>query len=92
MRRIANYLEMPISENRVAGIVQATAFDAMKAAAGETGAHGHFTAEKDRDVKHLIQPYHIAMVNKITMIEMPDLAARLEKIGMPWLFDHRESR
>ena len=92
VRRLANYLEMPISEYSVAAIVEKTTFDAMKTAAHEAGTDGHFTAAKDRDVMRLIQPYHIAMVNKITMSEMPNLSERLGKIGMPWLFEYRESR
>lgn len=89
IRRIAQYLEMPVDENRVGRITEATAFEAMKSTAKESGTDKHFTDAKDRNVKGFFQPYHITMVDRIVMQEFPDAAGRLGKAGVPWLFEYR---
>jgi sulfotransferase family protein len=91
VRKIAQYLENPIDDQRVANIVLATDFDTMKKKASKLGADGHFTDHNDRAVKRAIQPYHVAMVSRIAMTEMPNPSEQTAKAGMPWLFDYREN-
>jgi hypothetical protein len=91
VRKIAQYLEIPIDDQRVVSIVSATEFDTMKEKASKRGVDGHFTDYNDRAVKRAIQPYHVAMVNRIAMTEMPNASEQTAKAGMPWLFDYREN-
>lgn len=90
LRKIARYLEIPVDEGRIGQIVEATGFRTMKSAAKKAGRDKHFTDEKDRDVKKYLRPYHVAMVNRMTMEEVPNLAERLRNVGLPWLFSYRE--
>ena len=85
--KIAQYLEMPVDGEEVSRIVDATGFDAMREAAAASGTQAHFTADRDRNIRRFIHPYHIAMVNRISMQDFPDLVEKLAAIGMPWLFD-----
>jgi len=91
IRRVAQYLEMPVDEQCVDGIVRTTAFDAMKSDATATGTNAHFTDPEDRRAREALQPFHIAMVNRIVAREMADVAELLGSAGLPRLLDHRES-
>jgi hypothetical protein len=87
LRRIARYLEMPVSESRLKEIADATDFDAMKEASASTGTQAHFTDKRERDARQLIEPYYVSMVDHVVTQEMPDVAVRLGRYGVPWLFD-----
>lgn len=89
IRKIAQYLGMSINEGRIAEIVEATSFHAMKSIAKEVGTERHFTDAKDRDLKKAIQSHHIAMVDRIVMEEIPDVKERLERAKVPTLFEYR---
>lgn len=90
IRRIAQYLEMAIDEQGVDQIITATEFDVMKSDAMAAGTEAHFTDWEDRRAKEALQPFHIAMVNRIIAREMPDVAELLRSVGLPQLLDHRE--
>lgn len=87
IRRIAKYLEMAVSEDRVADIVRKTSFESMKNAAQGSGTGGHFAGEDSRGLRTFIRLHHVAMVDAVVIREFPDVSERLGKAGLPWLFE-----
>lgn len=86
VRRIAEYLEMTVTDAHIEDIVKNTGFETMKSAAQADGTTGHFTKKEERAVKKRLRPYHISMVDHIVAQEMQKVAEQLHKLGVPWLF------
>jgi hypothetical protein len=61
----------------------------MKSKATTVGTDRHFTNAEDRALKRFIQPYHMAMVDRAVMQEIPDVTNRLAAAGTPTLFELR---
>ena len=86
VHKIAQYLELTVSDDIIEKISATTSFQAMKTTASQTGADRHFTSDRDRDIIKFLKPAHVAMIDRVVMSEFPNVAARLALAGVPSLF------
>ena len=73
VKRIADYLGIPLDAQRLAEVAQGSSFSAMKAAAEAGGGASHFQEGKPGGHAKYLFHYHVHMIRHLQRVHAPDL-------------------
>ncbi|MBF0421766.1 MAG: sulfotransferase domain-containing protein [Magnetococcales bacterium] len=81
LKALATFLDLPISENRLATIVEESSFGAMKAKADALNMGSHFRKGRVNSHAEELSGEHIRMIHQVIDREAPDLPAIAKAAG-----------
>lgn len=82
VEKIAEYLEISLSSQRIDEIVEGSSFSAMKAAASGSGTSHFQEGKPGGHAKHLFR-YHTYMIHHLIRTTAPDLEDLARELGVP---------
>lgn len=83
VRRLAEYLGIPLSEERLGAVVKRSSFGAMKKRAEKTGGGSHFRKGEPGSHRGVLGDHHVHMIEAAIQRHAPDLRRLCAELRFP---------